>query len=237
MKIDVFVVTYNEEKILPYFLRHYQQFATVHIWDNHSTDNTLKIAREAGVEVTAFETNDEYDELSLSEVRSRNWKESTADWVIVCDCDEFIYHPDIVEQLKKIDATLIIPIGYNMYSDNFPTTNGQIYEEVNMGILDYRYSKPIIFKPIDIKEMNFRAGAHFADPIGNVVINTTSDIKLLHMKFLSKEYVIGRYMTYEKRKSDRTKYHNFGDEYAWPVKQIIDDFDERYKQVEKILSK
>ena len=235
MKIDVFAITYNEEKILPYFLRHYQQFATVHLWDNHSTDNTLKIAEEARAEINTFETNDEYDELSLSEIRSQNWKGSNADWVIVCDCDEFVYHTDLVNVLEKSKATIITPTGFNMFSMKFPTTIGQIYDEVNMGVLDYRYSKPIIFKPGDIKEMNFRAGAHFADPLGNVIIDTTTGIKLLHMKFLSKEYVIGKYMSYEKRKSERTKYHNFGFEYAWPTQQIIDDFDERYKQIEKVI--
>jgi len=235
MKIDVFTISYNEEKMLPYFLKHYRQFAAVHLWDNHSTDNTLKIAKEAGVEITTFETNGEYDELSLSEIRSRNWKGSDADWVIVCDCDEFIYHPNIIDVLEKSESTLIIPTGFNMVSVKFPTTIGQIYDEVNMGVLDYRYSKPIIFKPADIKEINFRAGAHFADPIGNVIINTTSGIKLLHMKFLSKEYIIERYAIYEKRKSERTTRDNFGFEYAWSEQQIINDFNERYKLIEKVI--
>ncbi len=42
MKIDVFTTCYNEQIILPYFLKHYKKFANnITVYDNMSTDNSV----------------------------------------------------------------------------------------------------------------------------------------------------------------------------------------------------
>ena len=228
MKIDTFGTCYNEERIMPYFLRHYLQYGDVYISDNYSTDNTQKIVEEMGGHIEKFNTNDQYDEITLQNIRTNCWKKSTADWVIVCDSDEFIYHENLIDILQNTNATLIIPEGYNMISDKFPTTDGQIYDEVKMGIFSENYCKPIIFKPSQIPNINFRAGSHFADPIGNVIIDDKSGIKLLHMKHMSKDYLIERYKLYHYRMSDLTKYHKFGIEYTWDIEKISTDFDDKF---------
>jgi len=50
MTIDVFTTCYNEEIILPYFIRHYKQFArNITIYDNMSTDNSINIIEESEI--------------------------------------------------------------------------------------------------------------------------------------------------------------------------------------------
>ena len=46
MKLSVYTVCYNEQQLLPFFLRHYTQWASrIVIWDNCSTDASLAVAQ------------------------------------------------------------------------------------------------------------------------------------------------------------------------------------------------
>ena len=228
MIIDVFTTCYNEEIILPYFLRHYKGFArNITVYDNMSTDNSLKILEESGVKIIPFNTNEQYDEQTLINIRNKSWKSSDADWVIVCDVDEFIYHKDFVEVLSKTDSTLITPNGYEMMSEELPTTDGQIYGEIKNGFFKKNYSKPCVFKPSEISNINFGPGSHFATPDGNVVDKGDLDIKLLHYKFINREKLIKQYNIMGNRQSNDSIIKGFGNEYKdWDINFINKQFDE-----------
>jgi len=237
MKIDVFAVCYNEEKMIGYFLKHYLPFANVYIYDNNSTDNTVQIVKEMGGTVIPFSTNNQYDEMSQVRVRNNCWRQSTADWVIICDVDEFIYHPNLIKILEETNATLIIPEGYNMYSDTFPTTKGQIYDEIRFGIPDSVYSKPIIFKPSEIKDIQFGVGSHYLGYIdGNVISDSSTGIKLLHMKHLSINYLLERYSLYSKRMSNDSRQSGWGKEYLWEKEKVINLFNENFSNRIEVIS-
>lgn len=204
--IETFAVCYNEEKILPYFLRHYLQYGTVTLFDNQSTDNSVEIAKQQGVTIFEFGSDNEFREDILTNLRNTCWKDSRADWVMVVDVDEFIYHPNLVTRLENIKGTVILPRMFNMFSDTFPTTNGQIYDEVKWGI-EFN-AKMSLFRPSEIKEMNYEHGCHFAHPEGNFDLNFTSDIIELHYKNLSPQYVYDRNLFLNKRRSGIDKLNN-----------------------------
>lgn len=240
MKIDLFAICYNEELILPYFLRHYSQFCdNITIYDNYSTDKSEEIAVNAGAKVVKFDTNNEFREDLQMQVRSNCWKSSDADWVIVCDCDEFVYHSNLIDVLEQTDSTIFYLKVFDMYSLMFPTTKGQIYEEVKMGYHNVNFGgtgvKPILFKPSEINEINYASGSHKAVPLGNVKANTVSDIKLLHMRYLSKEYVINRNAEYGKRHSEVNKRNGWTIQNLLPAIEHETLFNENIKKVEKIL--
>jgi len=79
MKIEAYIVTYNDERILPYTLRHYKQFADIIIVDNNSSDRTIDIATESGVIVRSGDMPDELNEFKLVEIKNNCWKDSDAD--------------------------------------------------------------------------------------------------------------------------------------------------------------
>ena len=63
MIIDVFAICYNEEIILPYFLKHYKKFVrNITVYDNMSTDNSVNIMNEHGVKVIRFNTKGKFEE-------------------------------------------------------------------------------------------------------------------------------------------------------------------------------
>lgn len=177
MKVEVHILAFNEEEILPYTIRHYRTFASrVIVHDAHSPDRTAEVSRAAGAEVESWGLGGVVSDTEYCALKNSCWKGTDADWVIVCDADEMIYFPSIeVLGLGKSEAintlavysgmgaAVIKPHGFEMFSATYPTTAGQIYEEVNMGARDDQwYSKPLLFNPRLVAESGFGVGSHEA---------------------------------------------------------------------------
>jgi len=200
MKLETFAVCHNEERMLPYFLRHYTQYGSVTVFDNNSTDNSVAIARQYGAIVISFDTDNKFREDILTDIRNACWKDSRADWVIVTDVDELVYHPYLQSALSLSKATVLLPRMFNMYSDTFPVTEGQIYDEVQWGV-EFN-SKMSIFRPSEISAMNYDPGCHFAHPEGNFILDFTPQIINLHFKNMGQEYVNARNAYLHSRNSE-----------------------------------
>ena len=74
MLIDAYIVCWNEEKLLPFTLDYYSSFCdTIHLLDNHSSDDSLKIAATyPKVKVTQWQCEDGpdvYDESSTTIIK------------------------------------------------------------------------------------------------------------------------------------------------------------------------
>ena len=237
MTIEVYAICYNEEALLPYFLRHYESFADrIIIYDNYSTDHSPEIcAAHPKVEVRKYNTGNEIRDDIYLQIKNNCWKNSKADWVIVCDIDELVYRMNIHHALKATWATVIAPALFNMYSDEFPTTPGQIWQQVTLGVPGG--AKLNLFRPDQITEINYDPGCHVAHPEGNVIIDKEEDqaFKTLHMRFLSKEWVIARNELSRQRLSKLNKEMGWGIHYhATPV-EISADFDRDIKNATEII--
>jgi len=237
MKIETYVMVNNEELLVPYIMRHYGSFSKVIFLESNSTDRTVELGIKLGAIIRKYEIPDELDNMTMLQIKEYCWHGSEADWVIVCDADEFVYHPDIISVLDKSKATVIHPTFHNMFSDQFPTTEGQIYDEVNMGTPDgdFWLSKMNLFKPKEIIKMNYAIGAHHAYPEGNVIIDNNSGIKTLHMNFLGRQYLINRYRRNKERHSTKDRQNGWGIQSLWSEEQINHYFDEQLKRVIKIV--
>lgn len=222
MKIETFAVCHNEQAILPYFFRHYSQYGSVTIFDNNSTDNSIEIAKRNNAHIFQFSTDNEFREDILTNIRNICWKESKADWVMVVDIDEFIYHKNLIQILETIEGTVILPRMFNMYSDIFPTTEGQIYDEVKFGV-EFN-SKMSLFRPKEIKDINFEPGMHFANPEGNFNLNFTSPIIEMHFKNLGQEYVNNRNAYLNTRQSEVNRQNGWSWHLANTPEQTAQDF-------------
>ena len=67
-----------------------------------STDNSVNIMNEYGVNVIPYDTQGKLEESAFLNIKNNSWKGSDADWVIVCDTDELIYHENIIDKMSKI---------------------------------------------------------------------------------------------------------------------------------------
>ena len=231
--IEVYLLCFNEEKIILHTLNYYSQICNkIIIIDNHSTDDSLNLARKfKNVKFRQLDSGYEFIEDRLTESRNNCWKESTADYVIVCDMDEFLYDENLLEKLALAkEQGIIMPmiIGYNMMSDNFPSNyNKLITEQVKYGFRSTRFDKKIIFDPKRVKEINYRPGAHLSYPVfyENNIVDPLMELKLLHYKYLGKEYLYKKHKGYVDRMSETSKEKRHGYEYLEGKEHINNVFD------------
>ena len=168
MNIDIVILAYNEERMLPYMLRHYQTFARrIRVYDGRSTDRTRAIAMAMGAEVIDWDTKDCLNDQMALELKNSCWKGSDADWIGLFDADELLYFPNGVEATLKAyeeqGVVMVRPYGWNMISEDWPKGSGQIYDEIQYGARydsAWGYGKPVFFKPAKVRETGFNVGAH-----------------------------------------------------------------------------
>jgi Glycosyl transferase family 2 len=208
-RIDVYTVCWNEQRILPFFLRHYGPLVQkIVLYDNHSTDASQAIAAaHARTEVRRFgSATDQCGELERMAIRQTAWQESRghADWVIVVDCDEFLWHPNLFEYLRDCwqrQITIPRPTGYEMVAQQFPDGAGQIYDQVRTGLRASHMDKWLLFDPDAIESMNYEPGCHIAHPSGRAVYDDNPHLRLLHFKRLGHDYTIARFHDLERRRT------------------------------------
>lgn len=190
MNLHVHSIIWNEAPLLPYWLRHYEQYAErIFVWDAQSTDGTRELL-EAHPLVTVLDQqckglDDHYFTECFMRYRDLS---ASADWCACVAADEFIYHPQLTQRLTTLDATKVQLTGYSMFSDHFPTTTGQIYDEIQHGYPDCWSRKTVLFRP-QVK-MQWKPGLHVEVSGDRPLVG--SGIKLLHYRYLGADYYLQR---------------------------------------------
>ena len=214
MRVWLYSIVRNERLILPYLLRHYVPWVDKLIfYDDRSDDGT----RELILECPKAELRDWTGSLGINDdefvyFANEQWKEARgkAEWVIWIDADEFLYHPNMLELLAGyLAAGVEVPqvAGFTMVSKVFPTTTGQIYEEVKTGFSDGYWDKKAIFRG----NMFWTIGRHGIDFTRfNPPSSPTCEIKLLHYRGLGMDYVKWRHHRNWQRVPERCRRLNMG---------------------------
>ncbi len=197
--VDVFAICYNEEIMLPHFIKHYKDNfdANITIYDNHSTDRSQEIIKDSGCNLLTYDSNNQIrDDLYLG-IKNECWKKSKAQWVIVVDADELLQLNFDISR-----CTIVNTKGYDMIGP-YPS---------NIGVPNPMYNKAVMFRPNQFRQIGYGVGCHTAKPEGNIV-GSRDFARLLHYKYISEEYVLNRHLMYESRLSDFNKQYQFGKEY------------------------
>ena len=208
MKIHVYLLCYNEDEIIRQVLSHYSTFCSrIFLLDNYSTDNSVHIATEFdNVRVLQWSSSNQFDDCLAVQIKESYYKQysrtdgsfcsEVADWVIVCDMDELIYHPRLSEVLADYRAqrvTVANVVGFNMVSPLEPQKLPQLFPAVRMGKPAPVFNKPVLFDPEF--DMVFSPGAHphgvgyqqmqqqFGYKMGK------QQVALLHYKYIGLRYL------------------------------------------------
>ncbi len=177
MTIHIYTIAWNNEFILPYFLKHYEKYADrIFVADHQSTDKTAEIAK-AHPKVTYIEYNHPtYDETQMSRTLEKLSKQYFSDWAVFVDTDEFVQRLD---ELDLNDSGSVLgTTGYMMVGKS-----GKL-EDCKMVRMP-SFDKPIVFDPrLDVR---FGDGRHTVNlPV------TDSCLELWHYKYPSREYYLQR---------------------------------------------
>ena len=166
MKIWSYAVAWNEEKMLNFYLKHYSQFCDKMIFfDNESDDNSHEIINSyPNTEIRSYTTGGKFDDGVHMELKHSAIEDArgNCDYAIIGDCDEFIYHPDLIEFLKShLKKTAIFyPAGFDMVSNYYPNEYLQIYDSIKTGVPNPWYSKPTLINPNMLNELKWHIGQH-----------------------------------------------------------------------------
>lgn len=242
--VHAFFLCYNEENILPHLLRYYLSFCErVTILDNNSTDRSVEIVNSfPNTDVIPFESNSEFHDGVHINLKNHVWKSSIgyADYVILGDTDEFLYHENMVDFLiksKENGVTLFIPEGYHMIGDLDLDLgeNDNIFEKVKNGVRTPVLDKPMMFDCNKISNINYSFGCHNANPQGLIKLYQYDGLKMLHYKFLGvKDYLYKNKIRAE-RLSNFNKENNFGTYYLHNDIEHTEDYKSYIKRSIKVL--
>lgn len=221
--ITIYTIAYNEEVFIKFMIDHYKQrFSNCHIvvYDNMSTDNTVKIAKENNCEVVQYDTNNQINDRKYLEIKNNCWKSAQTDWVLVCDMDELLEfnEADLLDE-EKNGVTLIKSEGYNMVNmhDNFDLEN------IIHGSRCNPYDKIYAFNKKYISDIKYEPGCHKCNPFGKVKYSEKSYL-LYHYKCINPDYQAQRYEMYAKRLSQENLKHNWGNHYKQNPEDIKQQF-------------
>jgi len=231
VEIHLYALCWNEERMLPYFFRHYDSLVSRYfIFDNGSTDRSIEMLK-LNPKVTLGSFKVEGDSFVIAALNHYNecWKQSRgqADWVIVCNIDEHIYHSDLKGYLSKctsLGISLIKPEGYNMVSEVFPETNKPLCETVTLGMRDNFWDKPEVFNPNKIRKINFAPGRHTAKPKGRIRTPRNVKVKLLHYKYIGINYLLHRHHELRSGLRPLDIKNDYGNQYLWNDEKNIEEY-------------
>lgn len=177
MKIHVYLLCFNEAYIIESVIDYYAKFCSkIFILDNKSTDNSVALAKKnSKVLIHSWSSDGIVDDEKHIKIKSEIYKSHSrlggpnttevADWVIVADMDEILFHPRLTEVLSKHkEDSITVPkvIGYDMYGKNELNSNISLIKQYKFGVRSEVFDKRIIFNP-DF-DMTYSLGAH---PRGN----------------------------------------------------------------------
>lgn len=239
--IDLYASCWNEERVIPFFLRHYEPIVDrIVIFDDGSNDRSLELLKASPkVELRQLKRG-ESSILMQTEEMNHCWKESRgrADWVIICDMDEHIYHHKelcgYLAQCKANGSTILNPVGVDMVSVDFPAPDVVLSEAIRSGVRSFLLDKKAVFNPNEVDEINYGPGRHAADPLGRLIFPPKREVKLLHYKALGFDYLLDRTQQLRERKTSFDLERGWGLHDHRPAEDVRLGFDEMLQAAKDI---
>jgi len=233
--ITVYTITFNEEILIQFMIDHYQsRFPGCHIiiYDNSSTDETVKIAKANGCEVKYYNSNNTLNDALHMKIKNTCWQDAKTDWVLISDLDELL---DINEQSLKNEeitgATIFKAEGWTMVNmeDNIDIKNIKHGYRSNDEI---SYDKCLLFNKKYIQQINYCMGAHKCNPVGRVQYGNI--YKLYHYRFINPDLEVAKCKLTAQRLSEENKKCGCGTRCLMTEEQIRADFYGRRINISKI---
>ena len=234
MKIDLYTITWNEQRLLPFFLDYYGAWVDRFVvFDDASDDGTAEaLARHPKVDLRPLPPKGDSFVRTALGIWENAWKESRgrADWVVVTNIDEFIFHPEgmrsYLERCTAEGATLIYPRGYEMVGHEFPAAGKGLVTEVRYGVPMFGQDKRQVFNPNAVDKINYSVGRHRCHPMGNIVEPSTVEASLLHYKYIAPQtYLVQRQQALGQRLLQGDVKANYGGQYRQTQRMILTSFD------------
>lgn len=124
MYLSIIIPAFNEEQLIPDCLKSITDSLSTHrkpgftyeviVVDNNSTDNTAKLARQAGATVVFEPIN------QIGRARNAGAAAAVGDWLLFVDADSLLNPGMMVDILKMIESGQYVGCGSVMHMPNLP---------------------------------------------------------------------------------------------------------------------
>jgi len=240
LNIVWYVLCWNEMPILPFMVDYWKRIARkVVVYDNGSTDGSVEYLRGFDwIEVRPYPiaTGGQLNDAINRDIKNGCWKECKGkgiDWVIVSDLDEILWAKDLeglLTEAKEVGIVVPRPTGLDFVSDKFPEYDGRLLHKiVGKCVLELKWNKPIVFCPDMVDEIKYKVGCHSAAPTCKGEMQYVDGLYLLHFKYLSAEYLIGKRRASQPRMSAINLRKKWGYEYMWEDEKIREQWREKWE--------
>lgn len=232
--IELHLVVWNEARLLPLVLAYYHKICTrMIVHDGYSDDGSREIAANWGAEVRDYGIKGKMDDKALMHLKNNCWKGSNADYVIVCDTDEVLYHPHLKTVLQiahDVGCTIFKTQGWSVYNNVIPKTD---ILSATDGVRDDAYAKAIIFNPQAIENMHYNPGAHKCTPIGRIKFAPAFLWVLHYRKLGGLRLYMQRCKECAVRLSHNNKAKGWSTHYAFPESRIEREYNEAIEKLKQ----
>lgn len=198
--VTIYTITYNEAALIQFMIDHYRNRfpdCRIVIYDNMSTDETVKIALANGCEVIPYDTGGQFQDRRFIKIKDSCWKDALTDWVLTCDLDELLdINEDQLKEEERVGTSIIRPEGYDMVD----MEDGSDVANMKYGARCEDYDKFCLFNKKLIKEINYGIGSHWCNPKGTIVYSNKA-YKLFHYSFINEKKTIEKRKIYGARLS------------------------------------
>lgn len=236
-KIELITFCYNESPVIPVMTEYWRHLGIdkVTVYDNGSDDGSVKMLESfKGCSIKTYDTAGTLNDTVIADMKNKLWKECDADFCIVCDFDEIPFagsgdFNDLLSYMEDNGYDICRGIGTECISEAFPEIlPGELCHESPSVRYSYSnmMSKALLFRPGNLSEINYTAGAHMCSPIrkDGTSANILDGNKYpggaftLHFKKLGYDYLLEKYRKSALRLSeDNIKFrhglqYNYSDE-------------------------
>jgi len=245
LRVTVYSIMYNEEKMVSFWLRYYDSIASrIVVFDDNSIDRTREILQRSPKVEIRTPSKPLLDDGYFAHLFSTTYREDrTPDWIMCVDADEFIWaeHMTCALRLYKfMDVDVVQCRGIEMKCESFPIVydNEQILDCVKHGRPTDWSSfgrKPCLFNPrIDIEFLAGRHGAQSIDCGGREpkIVND-EEVKVLHYRDLGYQHYLAHHQKNAARLDPNRRDKTWGIANYSPMTE--EEFDKHVLDVERII--
>lgn len=246
MKLDWYVLCYNEEFIIPWIVQYWEKIRKdgidlhVYCYDNYSSDKSVEmLSKYDWITINYFKT-DGQDDIKQAMIKNSVWKNSKgkADFVCVSDFDEILWSNDLESELqymKDNDYNVLGTKWYAFCGEKIPeySEDKYLHQLVERGYKQHINHMPeykdlgkfMIIDPNKIDDMGWSVGNHICKPSPEIRLYISDKIVAFHInKGLSEDYFVNRRKIMGANLSQTNRLYHMCFEYNYPEKKSREEY-------------